>query len=144
VTLKFLGKTWPRLLEAVAEAAEAVARDSPSFESALTEIGAFPSERRARVVWAGLADPQERFARMVTRLDDLLGEYFVPETREHTPHLTVARLSPSRDLSEFASGMVGTAVASRSFAVDELVLYRSHLSPKGATYEVLGRWALGG
>src|SRR5207247_7801073 len=91
VTLKFLGTTWPRLVETVEEAVGAAARGASPFRTSLTEVGAFPSARRARVLWAGLSDPDERFASIVERLDDLLKEDFQPEKRAFTPHLTVAR-----------------------------------------------------
>jgi 2'-5' RNA ligase len=97
----------------------------------------FPSPGRARVVWAGLEDSEGRFASLVKSLDDLLVEDFVPEKRPFTPHLTLARLNPPRNIREFAPQLVGTRVPSDPFTIDRLVLYRSHLSPKGATYEPL-------
>ena len=143
VTLKFLGTTWPRLVDDVKEAVATAAGASAAFETALTEVGAFPSARRARVLWAGLSDDDGRFAEMVKRLDDLLEEYFMPENRAYTPHLTVARLTPPRALDEFAPDLAGRSVASPPFRVGELVLYQSHLSPKGATYEPLLKVPLG-
>ena len=137
VTLKFLGATWPRLMDDVRGAVRSVAQTSRAFETSLTQVGVFPSARRARVLWAGLADPEARFGAMVTRLDELLEDHFVPENRPFTPHLTLVRLTPSRDVGEFAPDLVGAAVPSRPFVVDRLVLYRSHLSPQGARYEPL-------
>jgi 2'-5' RNA ligase len=137
VTLKFLGSTWPRLVDEVREAVSSAAAGSEAFQTELTEIGVFPSVRRARVIWAGLADPEGRFTRMVADLDERLADHFVPEKRAFTPHLTLARLTPPRDLGEFIAGLPGMSVGSEPFPVDRLVLYRSHLSPKGATYEPL-------
>jgi 2'-5' RNA ligase len=137
VTLKFLGTTWPRLVEEVREAVGSAAAGSEAFLTELTEIGVFPSVRRARVIWAGLADPEERFRGLVADLDERLADHFVPEKRSFTPHLTLARLTPPRDLGEFAAELPGMSVHSEPFPVDRLVLYRSHLSPKGATYEPL-------
>ena len=143
VTLKFLGSTWPRLVEEVKAAIGTVAGTAERFESALTELGAFPSPRRARVLWAGLADHDRRFGEVVRSLDLALEEHFAAEKRAFTPHLTIARLAPPRDLGEFVPDLVGTKVASDRFPVDRLVLYRSHLSPRGATYEPLERYPLG-
>ena len=72
VTLRFLGSTWPRQVEAVRTAVEKAAAAISPFETSLTEVGAFPSERRARVLWVGLADEGELFQEIVTLLDDLL------------------------------------------------------------------------
>jgi 2'-5' RNA ligase len=137
VTLKFLGSTWPRLVDEVRAAVGSTAEGSEAFHTELTHLGVFPSVRRARVIWAGLADPEERFTRLAAALDEQLADHFVPEKRAFTPHLTLARLNPPRDLGEFAPDLTGTPVRSEPFPVDRLVLYRSHLSPKGATYEPL-------
>jgi 2'-5' RNA ligase len=143
MTLKFLGKTWPRLVDEVGRVMRKAAGEATAFRSALTEIGVFASPARTRVVWAGLADPDRRFGAIARRLDAMLEDYFVPEKRELTPHLTLARINPPRDIREFAPELVGLSVASREFPVDDLVLYQSHLSPKGATYEALERFPLG-
>jgi 2'-5' RNA ligase len=137
VTLKFLGTTWPRLVETVGSAMSAAAAERAPFTSRLTQLGVFPSERRAQVVWAGLDDPDARFAALAKRLDELLEEDFIAESRPFTPHLTLARLAPVRDIREFAPRLVGASIASEPFAVDRLVLYQSRLSPRGASYEAL-------
>jgi len=137
VTVKFLGTTWPRLVEEVRATVGAVAGEQGRFETALTDLGAFPSPTRARVLWAGLADEDGRFAELAASLDRALEEHFDPEQRAFTPHLTLARLVPPRNLREFVPDLVGTNVASERFAAAALVLYRSHLSPAGARYEPL-------
>jgi 2'-5' RNA ligase len=116
------------------------ASEATAFTSALTEIGVFASPARTRVVWAGLIDPKNRFATIAQRLDALMEDFFVPEKRELTPHLTLARINPPRDIREFAPELPGLSLASREFPVEDLVLYRSHLSPRGATYEALERF----
>ena len=143
MTLKFLGSTWPRLVEPVRRAIASAAGDQSPFETALTEIGAFPTAKRARVLWAGLSDPHERFAPLVEKLGELLREHFVPDQRAFTPHLTLARLNPPANLAQAAPDLVGTSVSSRTFTVDRLVLYRSHLSPRGARYESVGEFRFG-
>jgi RNA 2',3'-cyclic 3'-phosphodiesterase len=137
VTLKFLGATWPRMVDPVKEAVGMAAGRSAPFETAVTVIGAFPSARRARVLWAGLSDEGGRFQEIVKLLDDLLVEDFNPEERVYTPHLTVARLQTPRALDEFVPDLPGLPVASRPFDVGGLVLYQSHPSRQGATYEPL-------
>jgi len=143
VTIKFLGSTWPRLLGEVREAIASAAAAAKPIETKLTELGVFASVRRARVIWAGLDDPGGVLARMAEDLDDRLSDFFVPEKRGLTPHLTLARMNPPRDLSEFAPDLVGTPVGTDRFVIDRLVLYRSRLSPSGARYEPIEAAALG-
>ena len=144
VTLKFLGSTWPRFLGTVRAAVESAAAGAVSFETKLTEVGAFPTATRARVLWVGLADPADRFTALVADLDEQLREHFVPEKRKFTPHLTLARLNPPLNLRDASAPVVGASMRSRPFAVDRLVLYRSHLSPRGARYEPVANAVFGG
>jgi 2'-5' RNA ligase len=143
VTLKFLGWTAVRLVDEIGSAVREVASAAAPFDSASAALGAFPNARHARVLWAGLADPDGRFAALAGALDERLSELVAPEGRPYMPHLTLARLTPPRNLAEFAPSLLETPVDQRPFRVRELVLYRSHLARAGATYEPLEVAALG-
>jgi len=139
VTVKFLGATWPRLVGEVPAVVDEAARSVAAWRSGLTRVGAFPSPRRARVVWVGLADEDGRLAAVAGALDEGLRADFVPEKRALTPHLTLARLRTPANLAETAPELLAADVTSEPFDLRELVVYRSHLSPKGATYEAVHR-----
>jgi 2'-5' RNA ligase len=141
VTLKFLGSTWPRLVGWVMETVEAVARKGEPFETRVTGLDAFPSTRRARVLWAGLDDPGGRLASLAADLEGTMAEEFTPEKRAFTAHLTVARFEPPVPFDE--EEIAGADVASEPFAVDRLVVYRSHLRRPAPIYEPVGEFALG-
>jgi 2'-5' RNA ligase len=138
VTLKFLGSTWPRLVDWVGESIGDVATAAEPFEARVEGLGAFPSERRARVLWAGLDDAGGRLGALAGALDRALEREFEPEKRAFTPHLTVARFDPPARLANVATG-----VASETFRVDRLVLFRSHLRRPAPVYEALRTFALG-
>jgi 2'-5' RNA ligase len=139
LTLKFLGATWPRLVEWVEETCAEIAGRHESFVTSLTELGAFPNPRRARVLWAGLDDPSSRFAAIASSLDEALASEFKPEQRPFTAHLTVARFDPPVAL---AAELLTVDVPSETFGVDHLTLYRSHLQRPAPRYEELGRFPL--
>lgn len=143
LTLKFLGRTWPRLVRTVEDACQATADAVEPFEVRLTRLGVFPSPRRARVLWVGLDDPEEGLTRLAAGLDASLAAEFEPEKRAFTPHLTVARFrQPARIPDPDALGAVECSAP--PFVVDRLVLYRSHLlGPRGSRYEALRAFPLG-
>jgi len=143
VTLKFLGRTPPRLVGRVEEASRETAASVSPFEVRLTHLGVFPSPRRARVLWVGLDDPAEGLARLAAGLDERLAAEFEPEERAFTPHLTVARFrSPARIPEPEALSAISCSAP--PFPVDRLVLYRSHLlGPRGSRYESVGEFPLG-
>ena len=140
VTLKFLGSVYPRLRGWVEEQVAEAARGVQPFESRLTELGAFPSPRRARVLWAGLDDPQARLVGLADALDRLMEREFPAEKRPFSAHLTVARFREQASLDEEA---LGIDVASEPFPVEALTLYRSHLQRPAARYEALRSFPLG-
>jgi len=72
VTVKFLGSTWPRDLDGVLACVGDVATRHEPLETRVSELGAFPSPRRARVLWVGLDDPGAMLARIAADLDDTL------------------------------------------------------------------------
>ena len=139
VTVKFLGATYPRLVEWVTETAARVAGDHPSFATRVEGLGAFPSARRARVLWAGLDDGGQRLERLAASLDEALGREFRPEKRAFTPHLTVARFDPPVGLEP-----ADVSYESEPFEIDRIVLFRSHLRRPAPIYEPLATFALGG
>lgn len=140
VTLKFLGATWPRLVDEVVATVGSVAARHRPFETRVSGLGAFPSVRRARVLWAGLEDPAGRLAAIAADLDAELAEDFPPEKRPFAAHLTVARFDPPVPLAE---DLTEVGLESRPFEVAWLVVYRSHLQRPAPVYEPLATFPLG-
>jgi 2'-5' RNA ligase len=141
LTLKFLGSVYPRLRDWVGEQVAATARTAERFETRLTALGAFPSARRARVLWVGLDDSEGRFKSLAAELDRLLEREFDVEKRPFTAHLTVARL---RDQVALDDDAMSIDVGSEPFTVDALTLYRSHLQRPAPRYEPVREFPLYG
>jgi RNA 2',3'-cyclic 3'-phosphodiesterase len=141
LTLKFLGRTWPRLADWVPQRVEAAVRDVEPFRMRITGVGGFPSPAKARVLWAGLDDEDGRASGLAARIEGGLLEEFPAEKRAFHPHLTVARSDPPVKLPpEFAE----TPLVTEEWDVDHVVLFRSHLRRPAPLYEPLARFPLGG
>ncbi|MGH2821389.1 MAG: RNA 2',3'-cyclic phosphodiesterase [Actinomycetota bacterium] len=139
VTLKFLGRTPSDHLGEVRDVVAMAAAGRPRSECALGALGAFPSLRRARVLWAGLDDEAavlEGLAADLSRAFEPLG--FPEEARRFTPHLTLARFK----VPERLEGRLPDVPDSPAFTVDRIELMRSRLHPKGARYETLSTFDL--
>ena len=137
VTLKFLGKTFPGVVEGTLAGVEAAATAHRTFETGLTALGAFPLPGRARVVWAGLDDRPGRMAELALAVDHALAPMFAPETRAFTPHITLARSDPPLRLED----PVGTLPSIR-FAVTEVTVFRSSTGRPAPVYEPVGMYPL--
>ncbi len=140
LTLKFLGDVQEEVLEDLCTAlAEAVAGHA-SFDVELTGLGAFPSARRARIMWAGVGAGSEELRSLAEEVDAALAPLgFERERRPYTPHLTLGRI-PGRPVSlDLPSS--GVEELGR-FRVQRVEFVRSTLTAKGAVYEIIGAFAL--
>jgi RNA 2',3'-cyclic 3'-phosphodiesterase len=142
LTMKFLGWTPADRLKEVAHVCEMVAASHQPATITLTRLGAFPSERRVRVLWMGVDDPTSLLTELAADLDEAyepLG--FAAEGRAYTPHLTLARFKLPVPLK---SGFPDVAAPPHDpVPVERIELFRSHLSPTGARYEVMESFPLG-
>lgn len=140
LTLAFLGEVGEQRLRAVSTAVGSVAGGVAAFESRLEEVGTFPSPRRARVVWVGLADAGGGLAGLADACAEALEPLgFPPERRAFTPHLTLARFRRPAD----ASRLPEVGIDPAPFAVEALTLFRSHLARPAPRYEALAEFPLG-
>ena len=142
LTLKFLGSASVDLLDGITTTCAMVAGGRRGGRLAFTELGAFPSKTRIRVLWVGVDDPAGVLAGLAADLDrafEPLG--FASEGRTYTPHLTLARFKLPVPLKSGFPSIDTSAIA--PFTLDEITLFRSHLSPKGARYEVMATFPLG-
>jgi 2'-5' RNA ligase len=139
VTMKFLGRTWPRLVDWVPAEVEAAALDVPRFRARLQGVGSFPSAKRGRALWAAFEDA-EPITGLAAEIEDALTDEFPAEKRPFHPHLTVARSDPPLKLP---SAYTATELESGEWEVDHVVLFRSHLGRPAPRYEPLERFTLG-
>jgi RNA 2',3'-cyclic 3'-phosphodiesterase len=140
VTLKFLGSVPSELISKLEEILGAAASAEKVSDLSLAGLGAFPSRKRARVLWAGIEDEREVLTRLAATLDEALEPLgFAPEQRAFTPHLTLARFKTPQRLPDLP--LLGDA-SRESFPARSIVLFRSHLSPRGARYEALSDYPL--
>ncbi len=132
-TLAFLGE---QPTAAVAQAVTALEKER-QFDLAIGGAGAFPSERKPRVLWLGVTEGADRLVALATALvADLRARGLQLDTRPFRPHLTIGRARragaafprlPSEELARF-----------RATHVD---LVQSHLG-QSARHETLKRFPL--
>lgn len=142
VTLKFLGSTPTDRLGEIEKVCEIVGSSHKPASLSIGGIGVFPTRSRVRVLWVGLSDETRLLERLAADLDqgfEPLG--FPTESRAFTPHLTLCRFKIPVPLK---GGLPTVDTESLTpFDVSSIELFRSHLSPKGARYEVLRSFDLG-
>ena len=137
VTLRFLGEIAPESVSGLAGAvAEEVGSHLP-FDVELGGVQVFPNRRRPRVIALDIKPhaPLQALAESVER--GVVSHGFERELRAFHSHLTLGRIrrrSPRlRDLPE---------PSATPSTVSEVVLFRSALDRRGATYHALKRLAM--
>lgn len=96
ITLAFLGWVDPERVEAIHDALDTAANAAAPFTLSLDKIGAFPNERRPRIVWIGSRDqgaPYRRLAQRARASFEALGFTF---EQEAVAHVTIARVKGGR------------------------------------------------
>lgn len=134
LTLRFLGDTPESQLEALSAALDVAAAEHRPFTLQLGQLGAFPTERRPRVVWVGLAGETEAAAALQRALDAVLVPLgWRPDSKKFSPHLTLGRVKRE---DERINLPWGKAVIPATFIVSEIHLMESQLRPQGPLYTV--------
>ena len=144
LTLKFLGNVHPEQVDDIAATAARVVRDEQPLTLCAGGLGAFPSQRKPRVIWVGLQGQVERLGRIQARLEKALQPLgFAPGKRPFRPHLTLGRIKDRRGLQNLVDALASLDVPEfNSFDADEIILYKSDLRPTGAIYTKLHRMPL--
>ncbi|MEM9492712.1 MAG: RNA 2',3'-cyclic phosphodiesterase, partial [Myxococcota bacterium] len=100
VTLKFLGLAAPEILTALRDRLQPRLAELPAFSFTTTGIGAFPEPANARVIWAGIADPDGHLTRLAAAIEDEVARLGFPaERRPYHPHVTLGRVKRTDDVS---------------------------------------------
>lgn len=96
ITLAFLGWVDPQHVEIIRDALRAVAGAVRPFTLTLDTIGAFPHERRPKIVWIGSRDqgaPYRTLAYSARRAFEPMGFSF---EKDAVAHVTIARVKGGR------------------------------------------------
>lgn len=137
VTLKFIGEASGEKLDAIRAALSAV-HSAQAVALPFRGLGFFPNANRPRVFWAGM-DAPPHLAPLAANIDQAVATAGFPrETREFTPHLTLARFDPP-GISRQLRAAVEKA-ATREFGLlhtSEFHLIQSKLKSTGAEYTTL-------
>jgi len=138
-TLKFLGEISTKQLESVQNTISQI-KYSP-FKIYLKTMGCFPNINRVRVIWIGISDGAEKLKQLAGIIEELLIPIgFIKEKRPFSPHLTLARVKYLK--KDQKASLIHKIEESQDLKiglqnVDGIILKKSTLTPKGATYENL-------
>jgi RNA 2',3'-cyclic 3'-phosphodiesterase len=146
LTLVYLGDIDDRDLAEVCKLAKHAVAKLPEFKVAVGGLGAFPTPRRPKILWADITAGREEIANLFLALEVPLSAagLYRKEDRPYTPHLTLGRVTDdaadalATEIPRLAAWSAG------SFPVEEVLVLQSEIRRGGPEYSVVGRVNLGG
>ena len=140
LTLKFFGNVALDRIPAISEAASRAVAEFSSFPIGVGNTGVFPKPSRAQVLWIGVSDPSGKLSALQERLEnECAAEGFPKEDRAYHPHLTIARIRRPEGARRLADAHLQMQFPTTNIALNELVMFRSELSPKGSKYTAISK-----
>jgi 2'-5' RNA ligase len=152
LTLAFLGELDDERLARARDATQQAARSVHPFSLRIAGLGTFGRPDAPRVVWAGVGGDLDHLLRLHAALRAALASQgFVPEDRDFSPHLTLARLrtplppeQAARLIQRVQAAPPGHKKSSgAAIAADEISVMKSELLRPAARYTRLNAFALG-
>jgi 2'-5' RNA ligase len=137
VTLVFIGHRPEEEIAAIADAVRAAVAGRPPATLCTADVVPVPKRGPARLFALDVDDVGGRAGAIQAAVSRALEPWYEPERRPFWPHVTLARVRRGERLKR-----LDVEVPRERFEAGEVTLYRSRLSPKGASYEALERVAL--
>lgn len=140
LTLRFIGEVDRHAADDIAAVLASI--HHPPFEIALSGMGSFDRRGQPTALWAGVT-PHAPLKLLHNKVDQACARAgLAPEGRAYHPHITLARLNRgSGPVAEAEAA--GARLSSAPFPVDSFGLFESSLTPEGAHYTMVARYALG-
>jgi len=142
VTLRFLGNTDINKIQKIGNAVKMTADSLKKFRYRMTgKVSAFPSLRKARVVFMEIGDGDTQISGIYNLLDNNLSKIKIrKESRKFIPHITIARIRDKRSIEKFTGG--NPAGPNGWLDCNDITLFESKLRSQGAEYCVINRFSL--
>ena len=135
MTLRFLGEIPKDSIAGLAQEIETNVKNFGKFQLALSGLGGFPNLRRPKVIWVGSGSGTDRLMDLASLVQkSCIDGGFGEGDKPFSSHLTIGRVKFPKVLNQLISRIESTKFESAPFDVDEVIVFRSDLSPAGPKY----------
>jgi len=135
LTLRFLGDVTKDTIPKLADEISHNLKDFGQFQISLKGLGGFPNLKKARVIWVGGGDGNERLYQLAALVDKACIDCGLGNAdKPFSSHLTIGRVKFPKGHEKLISHIETMNYKSRAFSVDEVVIFKSDLSPAGPKY----------
>lgn len=134
--LKFLGEITEEDVNKVKAVLNHIIPKYNRFSLHITGLGAFPQITYARVIWLGAREGVQQLTALAEAVELALADMgFRQEEKVFTPHITLARINSGQHKQELVGFLKDEATVDIGYMeVNEVILFKSELTPKGPIY----------
>lgn len=145
LTLQFLGGIQEAAIEKLKPVLQATVAQQQPFDVSVRGAGAFPDEKRPRVVWIGCEDDAGRLSALAGAVQEAVRPLgFVPPEHEFSAHLTLGRIKSPRPDAALTRAIDSLKdMTFGTLRVEAIHLFESQLHPEGSIYTKLSSHVLG-
>jgi 2'-5' RNA ligase len=138
ITFSFLGEVKSERLDSLKRTGEEVQKLFHNFPVSFSQLGAFPSRNKPKIIWLGIEQGEEILDSLAKELERrLLEQKFTLENREFKPHLTLGRIRSQKGIEKLSEKLNLHFPESAEFLFTHFSLKESHLKPGGAVYKTI-------
>lgn len=142
LTLKFLGEIDENKSEKIIDILESVCRINNPFRIRLCSLGAFPKIDYPRVIWVSIDKGDDEVKKIANTLEEEIAKIGIPkEDRPFSSHITIGRARSGINRKALAQALKANAAEvsekNLEFPAAKITLFKSTLSSKGPTYEII-------
>ncbi len=136
INLKFFGDTEKKEKERINEKIKEVSENFNSFQLKAKDIDVFPNMNHIKVVWVGVEDKKDNLSNLQKELENEFEKIGIKkENRKFVPHITLCRIKSGKNIEKIIKAIRENKNKDfGTFAVENINLIKSELSPKGPTY----------
>jgi len=145
LTIQFLGDVGPADLDAIGKVLSDKAGFFSRFDLIPRGLGVFPSLKRPRILWIGIAGQTDILGSIQKSVSSGLNDLgFTAQKRPFRGHLTFGRIKSRIDQKRLLDALhAQQKFVSKAFSVDHLVMFKSELTQGGPIYTKLYEAPLG-
>lgn len=137
LTIKFLGNVNEEELFNAANRLENLLKKISPFPIEIGSLGAFPSEKKARVFWIGVDSGLDKLHEVYDVVNRTFASLGVEDENRFKPHITIGRFRVPENIESKLKIINKDYKIKYQVEVDSVKVYKSTLTPQGPIYEVL-------
>ncbi len=138
LTLRFLGDIPQQSVPGLAESLKENLSGFSAFDLVLAGMGGFPNLKRPRVIWIGTRVGTDRLIDLAGKVEKgCIGSGFDKSDKKFSSHLTIGRVKFPKGLEPLLEKIEKSEFELSKFAVNEISVVKSDLSPSGPKYTKL-------